>query len=146
MSWYFSPLATLSHGSWRNSKSYQTPKWIIPGGPQPAHLGGCLQVSRAAHQVAHDVSLEAMHCFKGVVCDFSHQKLGINSWQSAHKVSLGWTLGMAGPFSRSDFLIGYHPSVLGDPNYQRKDFQLILLFMALKSSKLTWPEMATLFE
>ena len=171
MSWYFSLLAILSSlqgdGSWRNYKSYKTPQWILPGGPQPAHLqcysqsrwphsswpfqilpgtipetpisceweysnrentwpvalwiallGGCLQVSRTGHHFVKHVSLVAMHSFKGVVHDFSHQKLDINSWQSAHKVSLGWALGLAGPFSRSDFLIGYQPSVLGGPNYQ----------------------------
>ena len=53
------------------------------------------------------ISFKAIHSLDEVEHDFSCQNLSIKSQWLAYKVSLGKAHGLAGPISKSDFLIGH---------------------------------------
>ena len=155
MSWNFGLLATLrtlqGHGSWRNTGSCLTPCWI-------GHRDYEWLISMAVHQSqGHPTRFQACllggyaqpqvyACIpKGVAHNFSCQKVCINNLHSASENSLSWALGLAGPFSRSDFLLRYCLSILRNPDYWRSDFQFIVLLMELKSGNPTQLESRILF-
>ena len=60
--------------------------------------------------------------------------------------SLSQTMGLAGPFSGSDFLIEHNPSILGDLQNKIIEFQFIMLIMELKSGNPTHLESETILE
>ena len=70
---------------------------------------------------------------------FLTKKLSINSWQLAHKVNLSQALGLAGPFSRSDFLIGHHQVFWGLWLLEKR---LLVLYYIACSTQIRQPDSA----